>query len=351
MRTRPPQPGPAGREFPRASRRSHRVDQAITAATGISLVALVIVMAALLPTAPSREQQASCPVGRTGDFRHHHVVITLPVRPASYLGAFAQGVPGSYAPVKSFAAATGVRPNLAPYDSGWNEKFQTAFNDQSAGNGAIPLIQIDPTHISLATIAAGMYDTYLDSLATDVARYGAKTGHGVIIGFGHGMNGYWYPWGHRQTSPAVFVAAWRHIVDVFRQQGADDVTWLWTVNVIDARHGIPSPAPWWPGRSYVTWVGIDGYYLKPTWTFASLFGPTIRAVRAMTSDPIIISETGAAAAGQPAKITNMFAGIHAYRLLGFVWFDANGIRDFRIQNPDSFAALRRGAHTFKKAAF
>ena len=35
------------------------------------------------------------------------------------------------------------------------------------------------------------------------------------------------------------MAAWRHIVTVFRQQGADNVTWLWTVNIIDQRDGIP----------------------------------------------------------------------------------------------------------------
>ena len=148
------------------------------------------------------------------------------------------------------------------------------------------------------------------------------------------------------------MAAWRHIVNVFRQQGADNVTWLWTVNIIDMQRGnIPSPAPWWPGSSYVTWVGIDGYYLKPSWTFAPLFGPTIKAVRALTLDPILISETGAApAAGQPAKIADLFAGIRAYGLLGFVWFDANGIRDWRLDSPAAVAAFRRGAKTFKRPA-
>ena len=56
--------------------------------------------------------------------------------------------------------------------------------------------------------------------------------------------------------------------------------------------------------------------------FAPLFGPTIAAVRALTADPILIAETGAVpAAGQPAKITDLFAGIRSYGLLGFVWFD------------------------------
>ena len=60
----------------------------------------------------------------------------------------------------------------------------------------------------------------------------------------------------------------------------------------------------------MNWVGIDGYYLKPSWKFAPLFGPTIAAVRKLTLDPILIAETGAVpAAGQPAKIADLFAGI------------------------------------------
>ena len=127
------------------------------------------------------------------------------------------------------------------------------------------------------------------------------------------MNGNWSSWGYRHTSPAVFVAAWRHIVSLFRALGAQNVTWLWTVNIVnDSRSGKVDSnlRAWWPGNSYVTWVGIDGYYLQPNWQFAPLFGPTIGAVRALTSDPILIGETGAVpAAGQPAKINDLFAGV------------------------------------------
>jgi hypothetical protein len=99
----------------------------------------------------------------------------------------------------------------------------------------------------------------------------------------------------------------------------------------------------------VTWVGIDGYYLKPSWTFASLFGPTIRAMRALTLDPILISETGAAPiAVKQAKIADLFAGIRVYGLLGFVWFDAIGIQDFSLDSPAAIAAIRRGATAYTR---
>ena len=77
-----------------------------------------------------------------------------------------------------------------------------------------------------------------------------------------------------QALPApTFVAAWRHIVTLFRQPGADNVTWLWTVQKDGP--GTGPIASWWPGAQYVTWVGIDGYYYRSSDTFASVFGQTI----------------------------------------------------------------------------
>jgi Glycosyl hydrolase family 26 len=273
--------------------------------------------------------------------------VILPVKADSYLGAYLAGVPEHYDPVLDMAASTGVRPNVVMYYSGWQEPFRTGFAQEVARNGGVPMVQIEPKDIKLSDIASGSYDRYLASYADQVRSYGRA----VIIGFGHEMNGYWYSWGSRHATPAAFVAAWRHIVRVFRANGAGNVTWLWTVNIIDAKGGIRAPGPWWPGRAYVTWVGIDGYYYKPSWTFAPLFGPTIKAVRALTSDPILISETGATAtAGKPAKITDVFAGVRAYGLLGFVWYDARGVRDWRIDSPAADAAFRRGAQDYPRSA-
>ena len=206
----------------------------------------------------------------------------------------------------------------------------------------MPLVQINPTRTKIAAIAAGKYDNYLITYANAVRAYH----HQVILSFGHEMNGYWYSWGYTHTSPAVFVAAWRHIVTVFRARGAQNVTWLWTINTIN-KSRVPSPGPWWPGSSYVTWVGIDGYYINSSLVFTSVFGPTIVYVRSLTRKPILISETSAApVTNQPAKIADLFAGIHLYRLLGFVWFDAFGKVDWRLNSPAAVAAFRRGAETY-----
>ena len=275
--------------------------------------------------------------------------VQLPAATGSYLGVYTRGAPASYAGVRAFTAATSTRPDVVMYYSGWYVPFPAKFASTAANDGAVPLVQMDPDGVSVASIAHGRYDGYLSAYAEAVRSYR----HPVLLSFGHEMNGDWYSWGYKHTSPALFVAAWRHIVTLFRALGARNVTWLWTVNIINDTHGgsIPRPDQWWPGASYVNWVGIDGYYLKPTWKFAPLFGPTIAAVRKLTLDPILIAETGAVpAAGQSAKIGDLFSGVHHYGLLGFVWFDSTNTagQQFGLDSPAALAAFRRDASSYTR---
>jgi mannan endo-1,4-beta-mannosidase len=284
---------------------------------------------------------------RATDPPQTHRSSALPTTPESYLGVYVAGAPYTYAGVTAFTDTTGVKPGLVVYYSWWPEPFQTSFVTTVTEHGAVPVVQMNPTHTSVAAIAAGQYDAYLISYAESVRAYRKP----VILSFGHEMNGTWYSWGYRHTSPATFVAAWRHIVDIFRAHGARNVTWMWTVNIIKTKKGeIPNPTPWWPGRSYVNWVGIDAYYLQPSWQFVPIFGPTIVAVRELTGDPILIAETSAPpAANQAAKIKDLFAGIRTYGLLGFVWFDAIAYsRDYLLTGPASIAAFRQGAKIYTR---
>jgi len=308
----------------------------------IVIAAVALLVAAAVAVAIGRHDKQA--VAATGPMPVH-----LPHAPESYVGVYAARSPASFDGVTAFSRATGVTPDLAMYYSSWYEPFRATFARTAAAHGAVPLVQMEPSGIPIAAVASGKYDAYLSAYASAVAAYKGP----VIISFGHEMNGSWYSWANTHTSPAAFVAAWRHIVTLFRNFGARNVTWLWTVNIINNQKGnfIPSPAAWWPGRQYVTWVGIDGYYLKSPWTFAPLFGPTIAAVKQLTADPILISETGAAPeAGKPAKIANLFAGIRAYGLLGFVWFDAVGVKDWRLTSPAEYTAFRQAAKSYKRPA-
>ena len=214
-----------------------------------------------------------------GSLSPPHSGLVHPTRSISYLGVYQPDAPNSYSAIDRFAQAIGRQPNIVPYYSHWGVPFDVNFATTAAQHRAETLVQIAPRNVSLASIASGHYDTYLRSYALAVKAFGAQ----VILSFGHEMNGYWYSWSLGHTPAAVFVAAWRHIVDVFRELGVRNATWLWTVNVVGPR--TPGPARWWPGSSYVNWVGIDGYYRNSSSGFASVFGPTIVDVRELTSDP------------------------------------------------------------------
>ena len=278
------------------------------------------------------------------------VQVVLPPRAESYLGVYVAGAPPAYQPVADFAQAAGRQPNLVGYYSGWAQPFATSFAEKLHRHGAIPYVQIDPTLASVAGIARGAYDEYLRSYADSVRNYG----HAVVIGFGHEMNARSYSWGYGHVSPQVFTAAWRHIVSLFRGQGAGNVTWLWTLQAEGP--GTGPPADWWPGERYVTWVGIDGYYYRPADTFDSVFGRTIRDVRELTSRPVLLSETAVGPrAGQFAKINDLFRGIRQSHALGLVWFDKaqdDGIyhQDWRIEdNPGALASFQLGVSDLRLA--
>jgi mannan endo-1,4-beta-mannosidase len=332
--------GRPGRSASRRRRAAGRRRRVVLAAVAVTS-ALAIILTTLTVLGTFGAKQAGPPPEPSAE-------AGLPATPASYLGVYSPSAPSSYAGVTSFTSATGVRPRLVVYYSGWLEQFQTGFATTAVRHGAVPMVQIDPTGVSLTAIAAGRYDAYLTSYARAVRAFHRP----VILSFGHEMNAPWYSWGYVHTSPAAFVAAWRHIVTRFRELGAGNVTWLWTVNVIQSQDGQTlRPAAWWPGRSYVTWVGVDGYYLESSWQFAAIFGPTIVALRELTRDPILIAETSATrAAGQPAKIADLFAGVHLYGLLGFIWFNAATSHDYRMADPEAIAAYHRAAAAYGRPA-
>ncbi len=278
------------------------------------------------------------------------VYASLPPTSASYLGVYEADALTSYQSISEFGQTAGREPNLAGYFSGWPEVFKTSFATAARAHGAATLVQLDPTGASVAEIADGAYDDYLRQYADAVRNFG----HPVVIGFGHEMNATWYSWGYGHVKPRIFVAAWRHIVTLFRQQGADNVTWLWTIQA-DIR-GTGPIGEWWPGRQYVTWVGIDGYYFQPHQTFATVFGTTIDQARSFTSKPVLLSETAVGPeAGQPAKIPDLFHGMAAYGTLGLVWFDItqhDGIyhQDWRIEDsPPAETAFRLGVREYLRS--
>jgi mannan endo-1,4-beta-mannosidase len=272
----------------------------------------------------------------------------LVTTPGHYLGVAEANEIASYRPVSEFAAAIGRQPNIVLYYSAWGDPFYVNLANSARAHGAAVFVQINPGREPMSAIAAGEEDRYLRWYASQVRRYR----YPVIIGIAPEMNADWDSWGWHHTKPSAWVAAWRHMVTLFRQQGADNVTWLWTINA-DVPGSTGPIQDWWPGAKYVDWVGIDGYYYYASSTFATVFGTTLNQVRALTGKPVLLSETGIGqVAGQAEKIPDLIEGVVAARVLGFIWFDQDqdaGVyhQDWRLEgHPAALAAFRKALQNY-----
>ena len=272
----------------------------------------------------------------------------VPTPASPLVGVYEPGAPGSWSQIADFTAATGVKPGIVVYFSSWGEPFSASFAQTAWDHDAYVLVQLEPKGVTLASIAAGGSDGYLRSYADAVVAFG----HPVILSFGHEMNGNWYPWGYGHASPAMFVAAWRHVVRVFRAAGAANATWLWAVNSIEGEGAASSLSQWWPGTAWVSWTGVDGYYYQATDTFDSVFGSTIADIRTFSSAPLLIAETAVGTTpNRESQIDGLFAGVSAERLAGVVWFDAAqhaGLyhQDWRLEDdPAALAAFTAAVAT------
>jgi beta-mannanase len=155
-----------------------------------------------------------------------------------------------------------------------------------------------------------------------------------------------YAIGHDGNTSAKFVAAWRHIVTIGRNVGATNVKWMWNPN--RAFKGSYALKPMWPGRTWVDWVGIDGYNYGTKdhggWLwFKELFRPTIRKIRSFApGKPMMVAEVGCAASRYKAAwMKGMFGSAPSLGFKILVYFDYNMKRDWRFA---SSAASLSAAH-------
>lgn len=103
-----------------------------------------------------------------------------------------------------------------------------------------------------ADVASGRHDAYIRRWAKSVKDSGLKT---VYMRYAHEMNGDWFPWYH---DPENYVRAWRHVVDIFRMEGATNAKWTWSLNPSlyqDDVSWLMNARKYWPGSDYVDYVG------------------------------------------------------------------------------------------------
>lgn len=102
--------------------------------------------------------------------------------------------------------------------------------------------------------------------------------------------------GASQGSPAQFVAAWRHVHDVFASLKVRNVVWVWTTTGYLPHES--TIAAMYPGNSYVDWIGYDPYNYfscrnSPWQSFSQTIGPFYQWLSARHfGKPIMLTEYG-----------------------------------------------------------
>ena len=316
--------------------------------------------------------------------------ITAPTRDSllhpekRYFGMYTEQAPFNWATFDATSKKVGVQPNVVGYFSGWDENFRASAVTRAWQQGRLPLLTWESRPIaagnnsnsapeySLPTIIGGGFDAYLHQYAKDIIA----TGLPVAIRLDHEMNGTWYPWSERNGSNKPingnnvgdYVKMWRHVHDIFQQEGANNlVIWTWAPNIINNMQP-PSHATqeflagYYPGDAYVDWVGLSGY-LRPPWragndfTFSYTYDSSLAQLRALTSKPILLAEVGASETDghKPAWVKSFFDGFADPKnadIIGFSWFSLaitsyvggeRSTNDWRIDSrSDSLAAFSRG---------
>ncbi|MFH1684403.1 MAG: glycosyl hydrolase, partial [Candidatus Margulisiibacteriota bacterium] len=187
---------------------------------------------------------------------------------------------------------------------------------------------------------------YITTFAQDAKDWGNL----VYLRPAHEMNGNWYAWdgytnGGQTDGPANYIAAWKHIHDIFTNVGATNVKFVWSPN----HESIPNESwneavDYYPGDNYVDWIAFDGYnWGNGNWeSFDQIFS-VIYATFESYGKSMMIGEFASVEDGgdKAAWITDAFSKIESDypKIKIFNWFNiqkyesqAGGIVDWKVNS-------------------
>jgi len=218
--------------------------------------------------------------------------------------------------------------------------FPTTPMDDIRGHGSIPVLSwssqaipstLNQPDFQLADVISGRYDEYIAQFATEAREWG----HPFFLRFDWEMNGSWFPWseGVNGNAAGEYVAAWRHVHDIFAAAGATNVSWVWCP-FVDPGGSMTDLSSLYPGDSYVDWTGLDGYNwgTNPAsprgWrSFDQLFRSTYDEITETVapSKPMMLAEVGSSEYGgsKAAWIRDALTRVPTeYRQVrALLWFD------------------------------
>ena len=326
-------------------------------------------------TGPSKDPDAETPVSTP-------TKAEILGQTSRWYGLYTAQSPFNWAEYDEVSRQVGTATNMVGFFQGFDQDFNQNAVQRAWANGRLPMMTWESVPAQTgndepyvegytnADIVSGKFDAYL----TAYAKALAANAQPLVIRFDHEMNGQWYNWSEstkQQNDPGSYVAMWKHVWQVFQDNGANDYAiWNWSPSRIDKLGNtkyqtLDYMANYYPGADYVDWVGMSGYYRDASEqpTFENTFGATLDQIRQIAPGKgIVLNEIGATETGgsvsdsQKSKwITSLFDALADPAnddVIGFAYFSevattiVDGKRttnDWRLNSrSDSLAAFAEG---------
>jgi len=251
------------------------------------------------------------------------------------------------------------------------DKLETASLKRylDSGYDVVLNIEFKDDHANLGDVAAGRYDDFLKKFAQEVKADGRT----IWIRPLHEANGDWYNWGvyhNDSTTPADFVAAFRHVVTVMRATGAP-LKFQLNLNRYNGRERKTPLAEFHPGDEYVDMVLLTNYNRGHTdlqhpdcHSFSEDFVEPYEQVAAMTRRPLGVAEMATThyCGDKPTWIREAMYTLATRfpRVMQITWFGLNRdvspvgdnvpgyIWDWDINTDEEITAFREGIEFLRR---
>ncbi len=262
-------------------------------------------------------------------------------------GSVYLGVSTDIERIDAFDDAAGMTTHPAIYNQYTHPdgSFARTLANAASKPGMTPMVSWNLPLVD-GTVASGAQDAYLRAQADAVKQFDRP----VFVRPDWEMNSDWYPeWNAPQVPPSAYIAAWRHVYEVFQAEGAVNAAFVWCVNTWPGPNATDVSA-WYPGDSYVDWVGVDGYPQSAPTDFLmnSPDGLNPLADFAAAHDKPLMLAEWAPQLPQPDTAAAIdlildWAAAHPHTVKALVYFDFTvGVKDFKLVDHAAGAAeLRR----------
>ncbi|TDU40586.1 cellulose synthase/poly-beta-1,6-N-acetylglucosamine synthase-like glycosyltransferase [Gelidibacter sediminis] len=225
----------------------------------------------------------------------------------TYVGVFAPKIDNGlsdFSLVSEFSQSIGQEVSIISFYLAWDKSLANTFPEQELlqvyEEKAFPMITWEPWINSFTSgkslqghVVDSIYSGYFDEFIADFAVRLKNLQKPVFLRFAHEFDNPFYPWyDHRDDAADKFKKSWIHIWNIFEEQGADNVVWIYN--------------PWkpenvmhyFPGHRYVDWLSVNllnyATYDQPDLynSFESLYEPYHNEFEKLGTYPIMLSEFG-----------------------------------------------------------